>query len=40
MNLRTLDWDPELLIAFDIPRQVLPRIRPAANRMVSPRWTL
>ena len=26
MNLRTLDWDPELLIAFDIPRQILPTI--------------
>jgi glycerol kinase len=26
MNLRTLDWDPELLAAFDIPRQILPRI--------------
>ena len=26
MNLRTLDWDPELLAAFDIPRQILPKI--------------
>ena len=26
MNLRTLDWDPELLSAFGIPRQILPRI--------------
>jgi glycerol kinase len=26
MNLRTLDWDPELSIAFDIPRQILPKI--------------
>src|SRR5580658_2873999 len=24
MNLRTLDWDPELLGAFGIPRQILP----------------
>ena len=26
MRLETLDWDPELLAAFDIPRQILPRI--------------
>ncbi len=26
MNLATLDWDPELLRSFDIPRPVLPRI--------------
>ncbi len=26
MNLRTLDWDPELLAAFGIPRQMLPKI--------------
>jgi len=26
MNLETLDWDPELLHAFDIPRQILPKI--------------
>jgi glycerol kinase len=26
MNLRTLSWDRELLAAFDIPEQVLPRI--------------
>ena len=26
MNLNTLDWDPDLLSAFDIPRAVLPRI--------------
>jgi len=26
MNLHTLDWDPELLRAFAIPRQILPRI--------------
>jgi glycerol kinase len=31
MNLRTLDWDPELLIAFDIPRQVLPKIRSSSE---------
>jgi len=26
MNLKTLDWDPELLSAFGIPRQILPKI--------------
>src|SRR5579864_6483522 len=26
MNLKTLDWDPELLAAFQIPRQILPTI--------------
>jgi glycerol kinase len=26
MNLNTLDWDPELLDAFQIPRQILPKI--------------
>lgn len=26
MNLATLDWDPELLGAFEIPPQILPRI--------------
>jgi glycerol kinase len=31
MNLRTLDWDPELLIAFDIPHQILPKIRSSSE---------
>jgi glycerol kinase len=31
MNLRTLDWDPELLAAFDIPRQILPQIRSSSE---------
>jgi glycerol kinase len=26
MNLKTLDWDPELLDAFQIPRHILPKI--------------
>ena len=30
MNLETLDWDPELLSFFDIPRQMLPDIRPSS----------
>jgi glycerol kinase len=31
MNLRTLDWDPELLSAFGIPRQILPGIRTSSE---------
>jgi glycerol kinase len=31
MNLQTLDWDPELLSAFGIPRQILPRIRSSSE---------
>ena len=31
MNLRTLDWDPELLSAFAIPRQILPQIRSSSE---------
>ncbi|HWB86184.1 MAG TPA: glycerol kinase GlpK [Bryobacteraceae bacterium] len=31
MNLKTLDWDSELLSVFDIPRQMLPRIAPSSN---------
>jgi len=30
MNLETLDWDDELLSFFDIPRQMLPEIRPSS----------
>ena len=30
MNLRTLEWDDELLAIFDIPRQMLPAIRPSS----------
>lgn len=30
MNLETLDWDPELLRLFDIPRACLPEIRPSS----------
>ena len=32
MNLRTLDWDPELLSAFGIPRRILPEIRSSSER--------
>ncbi|MSP12940.1 MAG: glycerol kinase [Chloroflexi bacterium] len=31
MDLRTLDWDPEILEIMDIPRQMLPTIRPSAD---------
>jgi glycerol kinase len=31
MNLETLDWDPELLSAFGIPRAVLPEIRSSSE---------
>jgi glycerol kinase len=31
MDLATLDWDPELLSFFGIPRQMLPEIRPSSD---------
>ena len=31
MNLRTLDWDDELLALFDIPRAMLPTIAPSSS---------
>ncbi|GAA3619728.1 glycerol kinase GlpK [Microlunatus ginsengisoli] len=31
MNLETLDWDDELLAIFDVPRQMLPEIRPSSD---------
>jgi glycerol kinase len=31
MNLDTLDWDPEMLALFGIPRALLPEIRPSAD---------
>ena len=31
MNLHTLDWDPELLSAFGVPRQILPQIRSSSE---------
>ena len=31
MNLETLDWDDELLGFFDIPRVMLPQIRPSSD---------
>lgn len=31
MNLQTLDWDEELLVAMDIPYSMLPSIRPSSD---------
>jgi glycerol kinase len=31
MNIHTLEWDDELLRAFDIPRAMLPEIRPSSD---------
>jgi glycerol kinase len=31
MNLRTLEWDSDLLAAFGIPRQILPQIRSSSE---------
>jgi glycerol kinase len=31
MNLETLDWDDELLSFFNVPRQMLPAIKPSSN---------
>ncbi len=31
MNLKTLDWDPDLLAILGIPRAVMPQIRPSAG---------
>jgi glycerol kinase len=31
MNLHTLDWDDDLLKAMDIPRSMLPQIRPSSD---------
>ncbi len=34
LNLRTLDWDDELLALFDIPRAMLPQLRPSSDRAI------
>jgi glycerol kinase len=39
MNLRTLDWDPELLAAFGIPRQILPEIRSSSECYGNATWS-
>jgi glycerol kinase len=35
MNLDTLDWDGDLLAAFEIPRAMLPAIRSSSERYGS-----
>jgi glycerol kinase len=40
MNLRTLDWDDELLTFFDVPRAMLPRIRPSTETYGTARHVL
>ena len=40
MNLATLDWDDTLLIAFGIPRAVLPRIVPSSAVLAPARGPL
>ena len=38
MNLATLDWDPEILAALDIPRRMLPEIMPSSGLLAAARW--
>jgi len=38
MNLKTLDWDMELLAAFDIPRTMLPEVRSSSEVYEVARW--
>jgi glycerol kinase len=40
MNLQTLDWDPEILAIFGIPREMLPRIRSSSEVYGEARGTL
>jgi glycerol kinase len=40
MDLRTLDWDPGMLDAFDIPRSVLPRIASSSEVYAEARGVL
>jgi glycerol kinase len=40
MNLTTLDWDDELLTFFDVPRAMLPRIRPSTETYGTARQVL
>jgi len=36
LNLKTLEWDAEILAAFDIPRAMLPQCGRAARFMERP----
>ncbi len=38
MNLKTLDWDDEILRIMSIPRQMLPAIRPSSDPKVYGYW--
>jgi len=38
MNLKTLDWDEEMLRILGVPRQMLPEIRPSSDPGVYGRW--
>jgi glycerol kinase len=38
MSLQTLDWSPELLAAFHIPRQMLPEIRSSSEVYGAATW--
>jgi glycerol kinase len=40
MNLETLDWDPELTDAMDVPKAMLPEIRPSAEMFGTATGTL
>ncbi|MGW5194928.1 glycerol kinase GlpK [Kribbella sp. NPDC004138] len=35
MNIETLDWDDQLLEAFDVPRAILPEIRPSSGVLAT-----
>lgn len=38
MNLKTLDWDDEILRIMSIPRQMLPEIRPSSDPKIYGFW--
>ncbi len=38
MNLASLDWDPEILAALNIPRRMLPEILPSSGPLAVARW--
>jgi glycerol kinase len=40
MNLRTLNWDADLLSAFGVPRVMLPQIRPSSSVLGTARQTV
>ncbi len=38
MNLKTLDWDEEMLTTLGVPRSMLPEIRPSSDPNIYGRW--